>query len=288
MNPDPPLSAKKVEMGAIATTLLVIAGAYAAFVGYLYIVQGRLLYLPQIPSRAIVATPAEAGLTYEAVTLHTDDGVTLDAWFVPTPRPLATVIFCHGNAGNISHRLDTLKVLNELGLSTLIFDYRGYGRSQGNPSEKGTYRDGSAAWRYLTEERGVREQEIVLFGRSLGGAVAAHLAEHHTPAALILESTFTSVPDLAATLYPFLPARLLARFRYDAETSLHAITRPVLVIHSREDEIIPFEHGRALYAAAREPKRFLELHGSHNEAFFSGREHYMQGLREFLAAHLQR
>ncbi len=195
------------------------------------------------------------------------------------------MIFFHGNAGNISHRLDSLKIFNSLGLSTLIFDYRGFGRSEGKVSEEGTYRDAEAVWRYV-RERNVPSGKIILFGRSLGAAIAAHLATKHTPAGLILESAFTSVPDVAARAYWFIPARWLARFNYNTKAYLTSAKCPVLVIHSPDDDIIPFSNGRELFEAATEPKQFLKIHGGHNEGFLVSGQSYVDGLGGFLTAYL--
>ena len=188
-------------------------------------------------------------------------------------------------AGNISHRLDSLQMFHSLGYSTLIFDYRGYGNSGGTPSEQGTYRDAEAAWRYLTEQRHTPSCRIVLFGESLGGAVGAWLAARQKPAALVIASGFTSVPDLAQHFYPFMPVRWLAHLRYDTRENLRAVAAPVLIAHSQEDEIIPFEHGQALYAAANPPKRFLELAGGHNDGFIFMRESWIKTLGDFLDEH---
>jgi fermentation-respiration switch protein FrsA (DUF1100 family) len=269
-------------MGSVSLALMVVAGVYTAFAALLFFNQDRLLFLPEIPGREIVVTPEAAHLPYEDVHLHTADGETLDAWLVPVEAPRATVLFCHGNAGNISHRLDSLLVFHDLNLTTLIFDYRGYGRSSGKPSETGTYKDAEAAWRYLTDERHLPPTDIVLFGRSLGAAVAAELATRHRPAALILESAFTSVPDMAARQYPYFPARWLARLHYPTLDYVREVSCPVLVVHSREDDIIPFSNGARLYAAAREPKRLLELHGDHNTGFLASRDTYLAGLDAFL------
>lgn len=266
--------------------LLVVVGSYGALLLFLYFYQSRLLYLPNLPSRDIAATPDMVGLSYERVHILTEDGVSLDGWFIPVRQARGVLLFFHGNAGNISHRLDSLKIFNHLGLATLIFDYRGYGRSTGTPSEQGTYRDATAAWRYLTEERGVAPERIVLFGRSLGAAIAVHLATEQTPKALIIESGFTSVPDLAAEVYPIFPARKLARFRYSTETFLTSVSCPTLIIHSRDDEIVPFAHGRRLYAVASEPKQFLEIRGGHNDGFVVSGDDYANGLDAFLKAHL--
>jgi fermentation-respiration switch protein FrsA (DUF1100 family) len=176
------------------------------------------------------------------------------------------VLFCHGNAGNVSHRLDTLQFFRSLGLGTLIFDYRGYGRSDGSPSEKGTYRDAEAAWRHLVEQRQIPPERIVILGRSLGGAVAARLAADQRPGALVVESAFTSVPDLAARMFPVYPVHLLARIRYNTLKWIRRVHCPVLVVHSRDDEMIPFRHGRRLFEAAPEPKEFLELRGGQMRA----------------------
>lgn len=269
-------------MKSLATVLLYIALAYGALVAFLWFRQESMLFLAGIPSREIAATPADIGLQYEALRLPTADGEELDAWFVPARNERAVLLFFHGNAGNISHRLDSLRIFHDLGLSVLILDYRGYGQSTGRPSEQGTYEDARAAWRYLVEDREVPGTRIVLFGRSLGGAVAAWLAQHIRPRALIVESTFRSVPDMAAEIYWFLPVRRLARLQYPAEEMLRDVEVPVLIVHSRGDEIIPFSHGEALYAAARQPKQLLELRGDHNTGFLQSQPRYAAGLDAFL------
>lgn len=270
-------------MKNIATILLLAALLYGALVAFLYFRQESMLFLPGIPSRQLAASPADIGLDYESLTIATADGEELDAWFVPARPERGVLLFFHGNAGNISHRLDSLRIFNELGLSVLILDYRGYGQSTGRPTEQGTYEDAQAAWRYLVDERGVSAEQIVLFGRSLGGAVATWLATRQTPRGLIVESTFRSVPDLAAELYWFLPVRRLARLEYPAEALLGSVAAPVLVVHSREDDIIPFRHGEALYAAADPPKKLLELQGGHNTGFLRSEPRYVEGLEAFLA-----
>lgn len=259
----------------------ILAAAYGGFALLLAIFQSRLVFYPET-GREVVATPGQIGLQYEDIQLKTADGIGLHGWYIPAPQPRGTVLFLHGNAGNISHRLDSVQMFHRLGYSTLIFDYRGYGNSGGTPSEQGTYRDAEAAWRYLTEQRHTPSCRIVLFGESLGGAVAAWLAARQRPAALVIASGFTSVPDLAQQLYPYLPVRWLARIRYDTRESLRSVTAPVLVAHSPEDDIIPFEHGRALFAAAHPPKQFLELAGGHNDGFIFMRETWVRALGDFL------
>lgn len=269
-------------MNGLVATLAVLAAGYLALAAFAYFNQSNLLYLRDMPSREVLATPQEVGLHYESVRIVTADRETLDAWFLPARPERLVLLFFHGNAGNISHRLESLRIFHALGLSVLIFDYRGYGRSTGTPTEDGTYRDALAAWDHLTRDRGIGARRIVLFGRSLGGAVAAWLATQRAPRALIVESSFTSAPDLAAQVYPFLPARWLTRFRYPTAEYLRAIRCPVLVVHSRDDEIIPYSHGESLYAAARPPKQMLTLRGGHNDAFVSSGRTYIDGLAGFL------
>ena len=261
--------------------LHILIATYIGFALVLYFSQSHLVFYPET-GREIIAAPSQAGLPYEDVRLVTTDGLSLHGWYIPAPQPRGTVLFLHGNAGNISHRIDSLQMFHRLGYSTLIFDYRGYGNSSGTPSEQGTYRDAEAAWRYLTERRHIPSCRIVLFGESLGGAVAAWLAARQKPAALVIASGFTSVPDFAQQLYPYLPARWLARIRYDTRESLRSVAAPVLIAHSPEDEIIPFEQGRALFAAANPPKLFLELAGGHNDGFIFMRESWVKVLGDFL------
>ncbi|MDP3482946.1 MAG: alpha/beta hydrolase [Sulfuricella sp.] len=262
-----------------------LAAAYAGLAGVLYFSQSSMVYYPEI-GREIVATPLQAGLDYEEVRLLAADGVALHGWFVPSAQSRGTVLFLHGNAGNISHRLDFLLMFHRLGYNTLIIDYRGYGNSAGEPSEQGTYLDAEAAWRYLTETRKIPPDTIALFGESLGGAVAAWLAVRHEPAALVIASGFTSVPDLAAKFYPYLPVRRLSRFSYDTREYLQSVAAPVFIAHSPDDEIIPYRHGRALYDAAKPPKQFLELSGGHNEGFIFVRDSWARALGEFLDEHV--
>lgn len=257
---------------------------YACIVLLAWLFQDRLLYLPSAAGRDWAATPEAIGLEFEDVRFDTADGVELSAWWVPAMPARGSLLFFHGNAGNISHRLDSIGIFNDLGLSVLIVDYRGYGRSGGSPSEEGTYRDAEAAWRFLVEDLGEAPGRIVVFGRSLGAAVAAHLARSAVPvpAALIVESAFTSAPDMAQQAYPFLPARWLTRFDYGTRDQVANVQCPVLVIHSEEDEIIPFSHGRSVYESAPEPKRFLAISGGHNTGFLESAGRYGPGLDAFL------
>jgi fermentation-respiration switch protein FrsA (DUF1100 family) len=275
-------------LSTILSILMLVAAGYAAVLVGMYAFQSRLIFFPNTPSRTVGPGPDSIGLAYEIVEILTDDGIRLEAWYVPAGDPRGTVLFFHGNAGNISHRLDSLRLFNQLHLSTLIFDYRGYGRSEGEASEAGIYLDAEAAWRHLTEERRIPAAEIVLFGRSLGAAVAASVASQHRPGALIIESGFVSVPDMAAELYPWLPARRLARIGFPTGEYLKSVSCPVLVVHSRDDEIIPFDHGLRLFEIAHEPKQFLELLGGHNDGFLVSGRRYIDGLDAFIATSLDK
>ncbi len=271
----------------ISFLLLLLVG-YAALLLIVYFNQAGMLFLPNYGGASSRATPANAELDFEAVALIAEDGVQLDAWYVPATNERGVILFCHGNAGTIANRLSTLTIFNELDFSSLIFDYRGYGRSGGKPTEAGTYRDAEAAWQYL-RDKGYGEDEIVIMGRSLGAAVAAELAHRHHPGAVVLESAFTSVPDAAAEVYPFLPVRWLSRFRYETIHYLQSITAPVLIVHSRDDEIISFAHGQRLFEAANSPKQFLELKGGHNDGIYvSGVDYYQDGLNNFFQRYVDR
>ena len=258
--------------------------SYVGLALFLYFRQSRYVFYP---AKGGGLTPATAGLVYEDVSVKTTDGETIHGWFIPAETNTAgTLLFCHGNAGNIWNRIDAIWLFHELGLNVCIFDYRGYGKSTGGPSEEGTYLDAAAVWDWLVQQRGIEPRRIVLFGESLGGAVAAWLAEKKSPGALVLESSFTSLPDMAARLYPFLPVRWLCRFRYNTLERISRIACPVLVAHSRQDEMIPFSHGQRLYAAAREPKAFLEMKGSHNSGRDETGSAYSIAVRGFLEKHL--
>ncbi len=268
-------------MRTLWNILGVLASVYAALLIGLFLFQSQLVYFPEV-GRELSATPRDAGLEYEEVRLNTGDGESLHAWFVPVPQPQGTVLLFHGNAGNISHRLEYLSMLHRLGYSSFIFDYRGYGKSSGRSSEQGTYRDAEAAWHYLTVVRNIEPRHIALLGESLGGAVAAWLASRQQPGALVLASVFISVPDLGAEIYPFLPVKLLARFNYNTRAYLQNVEAPVLIAHSREDDIVPYRHGQALFEAAREPKTFLEMRGGHNDSFLFSQEIWLRQLGAFL------
>jgi fermentation-respiration switch protein FrsA (DUF1100 family) len=264
-------------------TLFAMLAVPALFAGWFYLMQPAMIFLPY---GQLEATPGDWGLAYEDVWLQASDGVRLHAWYLPREASRRTVLFLHGNAGNISHRQASLEIFHRLGLNVLIVDYRGYGRSEGRPSEVGLYRDAAAAWEYLMQRRGVAAGDIVLFGRSLGGAVAAHLAAEVQPGAVILESTFSSARDFVQELYPLLSWLIVRRFEFDSAARMQAVNSPVMVLHSPEDEIMPFSLGQKLYEAATEPKVFHALRGDHNTGFLLSQPQYEQAIAEFLATHL--
>ena len=235
------------------------------------------------PVRRIEATPNDIGLAYDDVTITTSDGIALNGWFVPSPDSRRGILFFHGNAGNISHRLDTIRIFHELGLNTLIIDYRGYGGSAGRPSENGLYLDAEAAYDHLARRPGIDTASMVAFGRSLGGAVAVELAGRRDLSAIIIESAFTSTTDMAKELLPFLPARLLVTQKYDTLAKVGSLSVSKLFIHSRDDDIVPFSHGERLFEAASEPKSMHVMRGRHNEAFLLPENNYTPALESFLS-----
>ncbi|MGH8621447.1 MAG: alpha/beta hydrolase [Burkholderiales bacterium] len=293
--------------------LLPLAIAYGAVLVLVFLFQSHLVFFPGTGREAVV-TPLSYGLRFEPVQIRTADGETLDAWWVPAEDARGSVLFFHGNAGNISHRIDYLQMFHRLRYSTLIVDYRGYGKSTGSPSEAGTYLDAEAAWEHLLRARMARPRDIVIAGESLGAAIATRLAaeksltpaplpsgegrleipfprmgEGHgmgdAPRAVLLFSTFTSVTDLGAQVYWFLPVRLLSRIGYDNVANLKRIRAPVFIAHSRDDDIVPYVHGRKLFEAAAEPKTFLEMRGGHNDGFIFTRPEWIAELGAFLDRH---
>lgn len=240
------------------------------------------------PDRELLATPADFGLEFEDVSLETTDGVTLHGWFVPGPGDV-TWLWFHGNAGNVSHRLENLRMAREsLGVNILLFDYRGYGRSSGRPSVEGTYRDAEAAFQYLSSRSDIDPQKIVFFGRSMGCAVAVDLATRHEPHGLVLESPFTSLADMTKKAFPFLPAGFLVRDKYDSVSRIKRISAPVIFLHGDRDDIVPIELGMRLYEAANEPKTFYTIAGAgHNDTYAVGGAPYFTALDRFLQS-LQR
>lgn len=236
------------------------------------------------PSRTLEATGTELGRPFQDVFLQADDGTRLNGWFFPgganRPGNGLVVLVCHGNGGNITHRLALANALLGTGLGVFLLDYRGYGRSEGRPTERGTYLDARAAYDWLRHQ-GFAPKHILVFGESLGGGVASELAASVETGGLILQSTFTSIPDVGAELFPWLPVRLLARIRYDTRSRLPRIQVPVLIMHSRADGLIDFSHSQKNFAAANEPKCFCEISGNHNDPL-ADRRQFLDGIEKFL------
>jgi uncharacterized protein len=265
----------------LAKTLLELLAACLLFVLMFRWFEHSQVYHP---GRALVATGAELGRPFEDARFKASDGVELNGWFYPadthSPRRQLVILVCHGNAGNISHRLDTYAALLATGVNVFAFDYRGYGRSQGRPTEEGTYRDAQAAYAWL-RQKGFAGTNIVAYGGSLGGGVAAELASREPVGGLVLQATFTSVPDMAAELFPWLPVRSLGTIRYDTRSKLPRLHVPVLVMHSPADELVRFSHAKANFAAANEPKLFWEIQGDHNHPL-TDTQLFIAGVDKFL------
>ncbi|MCD6413044.1 MAG: alpha/beta hydrolase [Elusimicrobia bacterium] len=262
----------------ILTAIPVFAFIYVfmALIGYFF--QKGLIY---DPSRRFVKNPENVGLNYEDVYFETSDGIKLNGWFVPQPAGGKVILFCHGNADNISFFCDSIKQFRDLGFGVFAFDWRGYGRSEGSPSEKGTYLDVLAAWNWLVAKKGISPGGIIVLGRSLGSSPAAWLCCRHKPFAAVIESGFYSLKEIASQRYPFFPVGFILKYRYETGEYLKKILCPVLVVHSRDDRVIPFSHGLRLFEAARPPKKFLEIRGTHRNGHLTS-ENYASGLLDFV------
>jgi len=248
---------------------------------WMYLQQPSMIFFPYT---GLDQTPADWGFGYEDVFVDTADGLRLHGWYIPHRGAKRTLLFFHGNAGNISHRGASVEIFHRLGLNVFIFDYRGYGRSQGKPSEKGLYTDARAAWGYLTRERGLEQEDIILFGRSLGGTVAAELAAEVQPGGLILESSFSSARDMAHVIFPVFSRLVFMRYQFNTVAYIRRVTCPVLVLHSPRDEIIPYPLGEKIFGMANKPKSLVKLTGDHNSGFLASQPDYERALDEFISA----
>lgn len=240
--------------------IAIIAGVYLVVCAAAFLMQRQLIYFP---TRHIVTTPAKAGLQYEELVMTSPDGVKFIVWHMPADSARIIVIYFHGNAENISNPIDTYLQLHELGASIFAFEYRGYANCTGSPSEEGIAIDLQTFADYLKRSL-PDDAKVVVLGRSLGGAVAAKFSAIADVDGAIYESTFNKMIDVAKSAFPYLPISLLLRERYDSEEAISVFTKPVLVIHSPEDEVIPFESGRRLYDVIKSEKTFVEIKGSHN------------------------
>ena len=268
-----------------AARLLAVLIALCLTIGLLAKFTNVINHFIYFPERDIFQDPSDFGLEFEDVYLTTSDGVRIHGWFVPGSGG-PTLVWFHGNGGNISHRVDNIAGLHgRLGVSILIIDYRGYGLSEGSPTEQGTYLDAEAAVAHALSRPDVDPERVVLFGRSLGCAVAAEMAVRHDAYAVVLESPFTSVLAMAKRVYPFLPGvGLLVGDMYDTLDKVARIDAPIMVLHGDSDEIVPFEMGREVFEAASEPKRFYIIRGAgHNDTYAVGGAPYLDALGSFLA-----
>jgi fermentation-respiration switch protein FrsA (DUF1100 family) len=256
--------------------LLVVLGLL-----YAGLVFGERLFI-YFPTRELSETPADAGLEFDDATFEADDGVKLHGWWVPGRTDEVTLLWFHGNAGNLGDRVGLLELLHdELGIGIFAIDYRGYGRSEGKPSETGLYADARAALEAAQNYSGSDAEEIVIFGQSLGAAVAVELANSQPVRGVVLEAAFTSIRDMARHHYSFLPVGALLRTSFDSESKIARIDTPLLMIHGQNDDIVPLDMGRKLFAAAEEPKEFSQVEGAgHNDVYL--REEFTDTLKSFL------
>ena len=256
-------------------SILIGLGLIFAYVKYL---EYKGIYYPV---KEILIYPSSAGMSFKDIYITAQDNVRINGWFISNPKAKYTLLFFHGNAGNIGDRIDKLQLLYQAGLNIFIIDYRGFGRSQGRPLEPGFYRDAFAAYDCLLNTIGINPGQVILYGESLGSAIAVDLAFHRKVKALILEGAFSCGRDMAVKIYPFLP-RFIFSNSFDSLTKIKEINAPKLFIHSRNDEIVPFNLAKKLYNHARGPKEFLEIEGDHNNAFLSSRHLYVSSIRAFV------
>ena len=264
-------------------TIVWIALGLGGFVGSVRYLEARSVFFP---SSSLNRLPSEAGLDYEDVWIASG-GHRLHGWWIPVAHPRGCLVFFHGNAGNIGDRVEKVALFARMGLNVLIVDYRGYGHSEGRPSEKGLYEDAAAVYRYARENKGVSIEKMVVYGASLGGAVAVDLAARVPVGALIVDSSFTNAQAMARRMFPWIPvAGWMLKTRFDSLDKIQRIDAPKLIVHSRQDELVPFAMGQALFEAAKAPKEFLEIKGGHNDSFVHDQQTFVRGVRAFLQRHL--
>jgi fermentation-respiration switch protein FrsA (DUF1100 family) len=259
----------------ILTAFFIVVVCFYALVRYL---EAHSVFYPY---RVIEVTPDRFGLAYEDVYIATEDGLKINGWLIKNPSARSTLLFFHGNAGNISDRLTKLKMFHDAGLQVLIIDYRGYGRSQGVPTENGVYRDARAAFDYLQSRPGLKDLPVVIYGGSLGGAVAIDLATKRKAAGLIVDSSFPSAAAMSRLLYPMIPTFFLA-IKFDSQSKVRDLTVPKLFMHSVDDRVVPMRMGRRLFDAAAAPKEFVELTGGHNDAHIECKDKFLGAITTFM------
>jgi len=263
----------------ILALLKIVAVSYFVIIVAFYFLQSRMLFQS---TKGLDRTPNVYEWAYESVRLDVGEHITTGWWIPYGEDSKGVILFSHGNAGNMAGRLESVFLFRKMGFDVLVYDYGGYGESTGASSEGRCYADIRAMYDWLTEEKAIPAERIVLFGRSLGGGVTSELAQEVKVAAVIVESTFKSVSARAQEIFPFLPAKLIVKNRFENHSKIDSFLSPVLIVHSPDDTLIPFHHGRALFDAATEPKSFLEISGDHNEGFWKSGDLYTQGLTDFL------
>ena len=258
---------------------------YLVMVGLMTAFQNQMIFHP---SSRMMDSPERLGLDWAKHWVETSDGLLLHSWMIGRPENQPVVVYSHGNAGNISGRIDIAGVIAEQGAAVFLYDYRGYGKSEGSPTEEGIYRDGEAVVRYLRDKQSIPERSMIFFGRSLGGAVAARQAAEFDGAGLVLDSAFISGREIAIDIYPFIPGFLVGVDFPIKEDLRRFGSEHIMILHAINDRIIPFHHGEELYRIARETAgsenvMFRELQGGHNTGFSQSRDVYWESWKEFLS-----
>jgi len=274
------MAIRKVILRVLRIVVLLLGVLLLGFLGgcWNWFVESQVFF----PDTTIEQTPAELDLPFEDIWFNSSDSVRLHGWLIPASSPNHLLLFCHGNGGNISHRLDNVRLLRNRGISVFVFDYRGYGRSQGRISEKGFYLDSEAAYEVARKWAEKHGAKLVVFGRSLGGIAATHLASTKHCNGLILESTFTNMGAMARAHYPLPFAETLLKHRLDAVGQIVQVRVPILFFHGDKDSIVPIELGRKLFEAAPNPKEFVVIPGAgHNDTYFVGGQDYFKKIDSF-------
>ncbi len=263
---------------AFFSIAIIILLVFSLIVFLFYRFQDNLIFRPY---KKLERTPADIDLVFKNLKIKTHDSNTVHAWYIERKNPKGVVLFCHGNAGNISHRLDRIELLRKNSYSILIFDYRGYGESEGKPTENGLYDDALSCYQYMVRNLKIKPEEIILWGCSLGGSIASYVASQKKCRFLILESSFTSLSSLANKLYPFLPVKTLLKYSFNTQKHVESCDVPILLFHSPDDDLVPFSMGRRLFESAPGPKEFLSIKGSHNDSFYLSRFEILDSLEDF-------
>jgi uncharacterized protein len=263
----------------------VLAGFVIVAVGFVMTPHALERLFVYYPSRQLSADPGNVGLNFQDIAVVAEDNVKLHGWFVPSEGAKRTIMIFHGNGGNIGDRVPWVQLLHDLGVHVFIFDYRGYGKSEGKPFEEGLYRDARAVYDWWVRERRPRGEKLIIFGESLGGAVAVHLAARVPAAGLILQSTFTSARDMAKTMFPIGLLLPLTGVRFDSEKEIARVACPKLMIHGTRDEIVPFRLGKRLHDVAPHPKLFYAVpEAGHNDLVWVAGAEYSRQMRAFLSS----